>query len=174
MRGETTTLVKSEMRQTARTRRIAALNIHPHESPLRLVPDRQPALPRVPRQRMGRPRPRRPPPSSKCSSSKARKPASVGSPSSSVAKVTAPPSTTSTPKKSPATTKGNPPRLCRTPASSATGSRSPPPSTTPRAFLAVQKEHGTFDRYIWSFVGGKPKRNHWPPGERLPAPNRRG
>jgi DNA-3-methyladenine glycosylase I len=38
-----------------------------------------------------------------------------------------------------------------------------------RAFLAVQKEHGTFDRYIWSFVGGKPKRTHWKPGERLPA-----
>src|SRR5271167_821593 len=28
-----------------------------------------------------------------------------------------------------------------------------------RAFLAVQKEPGGFDRYIWSFVGGKPKRN---------------
>lgn len=25
-----------------------------------------------------------------------------------------------------------------------------------RAFLAVQKEFGTFDNYIWSFVGGKP------------------
>jgi DNA-3-methyladenine glycosylase I len=38
-----------------------------------------------------------------------------------------------------------------------------------RAFLETQKEHGTFDRYIWSFVGGKPKRNHWKKGERLPA-----
>ena len=38
-----------------------------------------------------------------------------------------------------------------------------------QAFLAVQKEHGTFDRYIWSFVGGKPKRNPRKPGERLPA-----
>jgi DNA-3-methyladenine glycosylase I len=38
-----------------------------------------------------------------------------------------------------------------------------------QAFLAVQKEHGTFDRYIWSFVDGKPKRNHRKPGERLPA-----
>ena len=38
-----------------------------------------------------------------------------------------------------------------------------------RAFLVVQKEHGTFDRYIWSFIGGKPKRNHRQPGERLPA-----
>ena len=25
-----------------------------------------------------------------------------------------------------------------------------------KAFLAVQKEFGTFDNYIWSFVGGKP------------------
>lgn len=25
-----------------------------------------------------------------------------------------------------------------------------------KAFLAVQKEFGTFDKYIWSFVGGKP------------------
>jgi DNA-3-methyladenine glycosylase I len=29
-----------------------------------------------------------------------------------------------------------------------------------QAFLAVQKEQGSFDRYIWSFVGGKPKKNH--------------
>jgi len=28
--------------------------------------------------------------------------------------------------------------------------------TNARAFLAVQKEHGSFDRYLWSFVGGKP------------------
>jgi DNA-3-methyladenine glycosylase I len=28
-----------------------------------------------------------------------------------------------------------------------------------RAFLAVQKEFGSFDRYIWSFVGGKPRQN---------------
>jgi DNA-3-methyladenine glycosylase I len=27
------------------------------------------------------------------------------------------------------------------------------------AFLAVQKEFGTFDKYIWGFVGGKTKRN---------------
>lgn len=25
-----------------------------------------------------------------------------------------------------------------------------------KAFLAVQKEFGSFDRYVWSFVGGKP------------------
>jgi DNA-3-methyladenine glycosylase I len=30
-----------------------------------------------------------------------------------------------------------------------------------RAFLEVQQEFGSFDRYVWSFVGGKPKRNAW-------------
>ena len=38
-----------------------------------------------------------------------------------------------------------------------------------KAFLEVQKECGSFDRYIWSFVGGKPKRNNRKKGERLPA-----
>ena len=38
-----------------------------------------------------------------------------------------------------------------------------------RAFLEVQKESGTFDRYIWSFVGGKPRRNSRKRGESLPA-----
>jgi DNA-3-methyladenine glycosylase I len=28
-----------------------------------------------------------------------------------------------------------------------------------KAFLAVQKEFGSFDKYIWSFVGGKPLNN---------------
>jgi len=28
-----------------------------------------------------------------------------------------------------------------------------------RAFLAVQKEFGSFDRYIWQFTGGKPIQN---------------
>jgi DNA-3-methyladenine glycosylase I len=31
--------------------------------------------------------------------------------------------------------------------------------TSARAFLAVVKEHGSFTRYVWSFVGGKPMRN---------------
>ena len=30
-----------------------------------------------------------------------------------------------------------------------------------RAFLAIQKEFGSFDSYIWQFVGGKPKMNRW-------------
>jgi DNA-3-methyladenine glycosylase I len=30
-----------------------------------------------------------------------------------------------------------------------------------KAFLEVQKEFGSFDEFIWSFVGGKPlRRNH--------------
>ena len=31
--------------------------------------------------------------------------------------------------------------------------------TNARAFLAVQREFGSFDRYVWRFVGGKPLRN---------------
>ena len=30
-----------------------------------------------------------------------------------------------------------------------------------RAFIAVQQEFGSFDRYIWRFVDGKPVRNRW-------------
>ena len=30
-----------------------------------------------------------------------------------------------------------------------------------RAFLAVQEEFGSFDKYIWKFVGGKPRKNAW-------------
>ena len=30
-----------------------------------------------------------------------------------------------------------------------------------KAFLAVRKEFGSFDRYLWSFVGGKPIQNRW-------------
>jgi DNA-3-methyladenine glycosylase I len=38
-----------------------------------------------------------------------------------------------------------------------------------RAFLAVQKEFGSFDRYIWQSVGGKPRVNAWRLGKRIPA-----
>jgi DNA-3-methyladenine glycosylase I len=31
--------------------------------------------------------------------------------------------------------------------------------TNARAFIAVQKEFGSFDRYLWQFVGGKPIQN---------------
>lgn len=32
--------------------------------------------------------------------------------------------------------------------------------TNAQAFLALRKEFGTFDRYVWQFVGGKPKVNN--------------
>lgn len=38
-----------------------------------------------------------------------------------------------------------------------------------QAFLAVQKEFGSFDHYIWQFVGGKPIVNSWRSGQKLPA-----
>ena len=41
--------------------------------------------------------------------------------------------------------------------------------TNARLFLEVQKEFGTFSRYIWGFVGGKPKVNHWTGLGQLPA-----
>ena len=37
------------------------------------------------------------------------------------------------------------------------------------AFLAVRKEFGSFDRYLWSFVGGKPKQNRWRRMAQVPA-----
>jgi DNA-3-methyladenine glycosylase I len=41
-----------------------------------------------------------------------------------------------------------------------------------RAFLAVQKEFSTFDRYIWQFVGGKAKKNNRVTSRRVPARTR--
>ena len=38
-----------------------------------------------------------------------------------------------------------------------------------KAFLAVQKEFCSFDAYIWSFVGGKPRRNKWTSMSGVPA-----
>lgn len=38
-----------------------------------------------------------------------------------------------------------------------------------RAFLAVQKEFGSFDTYIWQFIGGKPKINQITSMKQLPA-----
>ena len=38
-----------------------------------------------------------------------------------------------------------------------------------RAFLAVQEEFGSFDHYIWRFVGGHPVRNAWRSVEEIPA-----
>jgi DNA-3-methyladenine glycosylase I len=37
------------------------------------------------------------------------------------------------------------------------------------AFLDVQREFGSFDAYVWSFVGGEPKVNWWSSLSELPA-----
>ena len=37
-----------------------------------------------------------------------------------------------------------------------------------RALLAVQKEFGSFDQYVWQFVGGRPLRNRWRRAEDVP------
>lgn len=38
-----------------------------------------------------------------------------------------------------------------------------------QAFLKVQKEFGSFDRYVWQFVGGKPKQNSRRSPKQVPA-----
>ena len=38
-----------------------------------------------------------------------------------------------------------------------------------KAFLAVQQEFGSFDRYIWRFVGGQPKQNRRRSLKQVPA-----
>ncbi len=38
-----------------------------------------------------------------------------------------------------------------------------------KAFLNVQKEFGSFDKYIWEFVGGKPIENQWKEIGQVPA-----
>lgn len=42
-------------------------------------------------------------------------------------------------------------------------------TTNANAFLAVQEEFGTFDAYIWRFVGGQPILNEWREIEDVPA-----
>ena len=38
-----------------------------------------------------------------------------------------------------------------------------------KSFLAVKKEFGSFDVYLWSFVGGKPIQNRWRTLDQVPA-----
>ena len=38
-----------------------------------------------------------------------------------------------------------------------------------KAFLAVQREFGSFDAYVWGFVGGAPRVNGWRALEAIPA-----
>jgi len=41
--------------------------------------------------------------------------------------------------------------------------------TNARAFLKVQEEFGSFDKYIWSFVDGRPLQNKWKSLSEIPA-----
>ena len=38
-----------------------------------------------------------------------------------------------------------------------------------KAFLAIQEEFGSFDAWIWQFVGGSPIKNRWPSSAQVPA-----
>ncbi len=37
-----------------------------------------------------------------------------------------------------------------------------------RAFRAVQREFGSFDAYVWAFVGGSPRQNRWRSNREVP------
>ncbi len=41
--------------------------------------------------------------------------------------------------------------------------------TNAQAFLAIQKEYVTFDRYLWGFVKGEPINNHWKKSDEVPV-----
>jgi DNA-3-methyladenine glycosylase I len=38
-----------------------------------------------------------------------------------------------------------------------------------RGFLKLQEEFGSFDRYVWEFVGGQPIQNRWKKPSDMPA-----
>ena len=38
-----------------------------------------------------------------------------------------------------------------------------------KVFLVAQREFGSFDRYIWRFVGGEPRQNRWKDLKQVPA-----
>jgi DNA-3-methyladenine glycosylase I len=41
--------------------------------------------------------------------------------------------------------------------------------TNAKAFLALREEFGSFDVYLWGFVGGKPKQNRWRSMSQVPT-----
>ena len=41
--------------------------------------------------------------------------------------------------------------------------------TNAKAFLEVQREFGTFDAYVWRFIGGRPRMNRWRRLSEIPA-----
>lgn len=41
--------------------------------------------------------------------------------------------------------------------------------TNAKAFIEIQKEFGSFDKFLWDFVGGKTIQNHWKTLAEVPA-----
>jgi DNA-3-methyladenine glycosylase I len=41
--------------------------------------------------------------------------------------------------------------------------------TNAKAFLKVKREFGSFDEYVWRFVGGKPRQNRWRSLSEIPS-----
>jgi len=41
-----------------------------------------------------------------------------------------------------------------------------------RAFLRIQEEYGSYNKYIWQFVGGAPHQNTWTTLKQIPATTR--
>ena len=44
--------------------------------------------------------------------------------------------------------------------------------TNARAFMEIQEQYGSFDEFVWQFVGGRPKRIDWSKSQRVPASTR--
>lgn len=38
-----------------------------------------------------------------------------------------------------------------------------------KCVIAIQKEYGSFDKYLWDFIGGKPLQNNWSSAKKVPA-----
>ena len=41
--------------------------------------------------------------------------------------------------------------------------------TNAQKFLDVQEKYGSFDAFVWQFVGGRPRQNHWRGSAEVPA-----
>lgn len=44
--------------------------------------------------------------------------------------------------------------------------------TNAQAYVAIQREFGSFDRYVWQFIGGKPVINRWKRLSEVPTTSR--
>ena len=74
-----------------------------------------------------------------------------------------------TPKRSRASTKGKSEQLLKDPGIVRNRLKVASAVQNAKAFLKVQEEFGSFDKYIWRFVDGKPKINRWQSMKQVPA-----